>query len=94
MERSIHLAITLSFAVLTGACSSTATVVRRDPAGGQLTLQGPYVPAMEEARAQMFEHCQGRFRVDYGMHSRDVRYLCAASSRSELSAAERNARTQ
>lgn len=85
MKRPIYLVITLSFAALAGACSSTATVVRRDPAGGQLTLQGPYVPAMEEARAQMFEHCQGRFSVDYGRHSRDVRYVCAASSGSELS---------
>jgi hypothetical protein len=53
---------TAAFVMLTlSACSSSANLVRKDPRGGRVELEGAYVPAMSDARMLMVEHCGGRF---------------------------------
>jgi hypothetical protein len=54
--------LTLVFAISTlSACSSSASLVRKDALGGRVQLAGAYVPAMGDARMLMVEHCHGRY---------------------------------
>jgi hypothetical protein len=64
----------LILTLVLGACSSGASFVRTDPFGGLVHLSGPYVPAMEEARELMAEHCHGRFVTHE--EDRDVLFHC------------------
>ena len=57
----IAAALTLS---TLSACSSSASLVRKDAGGGRVAIAGAYMPAMGEARALMFEHCHGRFHAE------------------------------
>ena len=43
------------------ACSSSASLIRRDQIGGRVQLHGAYMPAMADARMLMVERCRGRF---------------------------------
>lgn len=59
------------------ACSSSASIVRKDAIGGRVQLDGAYMPAMSDARMLMVEHCNGRFdAVELGdaveFHCREV----------------------
>jgi hypothetical protein len=81
--RAASLATTLIFVALSSACSSAA-LVQRGSDGGRFVLRGSYMPAMAQARAQMLEHCNGRFLVHEGRDSRDGSYLCADRAPSEL----------
>ena len=56
------------------ACSGTANLVRKDALGGRVQLNGPYMPAMADARTLMVEHCGGRF--DYLEHGEAVEFQC------------------
>jgi hypothetical protein len=56
------------------ACSSGASLVRKDAVGGRVQLQGAYMPAMGDARMLMVEHCQGRF--EYEEHGDAVEFRC------------------
>lgn len=47
---------------LLGACGG-AQLVRGDPHGGEVALDGAYTSAVPEARAVMAAHCQGRYVV-------------------------------
>lgn len=42
-------------------CAGSAQLARKDSTGGTVALEGPYMPAMGEARMLMVEHCGGRF---------------------------------
>ncbi len=55
--------ITLVATLFSGACSSNAMLVRKDPNGGRVALQGAYMPAMAQARTLMAERCRGRFEA-------------------------------
>jgi hypothetical protein len=56
--------ITLGLLILISAgCSSSAQLVRQDGRGGVVALQGAYMPAMQDARMLMVEHCGGRFEM-------------------------------
>jgi hypothetical protein len=69
------------------ACSSGATLVRKDLAGGRVALAGAYMPAMADARLLMVDHCAGRFAAtELG---RDVEFRCAPSADRQLARAER-----
>lgn len=62
----------LAMAPLLGACGS-ARLVRGDPHGGEVALDGAYTSAVPEARAVMAAHCRGRFVVvDHGAKSPTV----------------------
>lgn len=50
---------------LLGGCANMQ-VVRKDARGGEIAVWGPTVPAAEQARHAMVEHCQGRFSVSLG----------------------------
>ena len=53
---------TAAFVMLTlSACSSSASLVRKDTLGGRVQLAGAYMPAMADARMLMVEHCNGRY---------------------------------
>ncbi|MFI5309037.1 MAG: hypothetical protein ACHQ53_16905 [Polyangiales bacterium] len=55
---------TAAFVMLTlSACSSSASIVRKDGLGGRVQLSGAYVPAMEDARMLMVERCNGRYEA-------------------------------
>ena len=71
MKTSIVLAL-VAFAL--GACSSGARLVRKDTLGGQMRLEGAYMPAMSEARMVMLEHCGGRF--EYRELGDEVAFRC------------------
>jgi hypothetical protein len=45
------------------ACSSSASLVRKDAIGGRVQLTGAYMPAMGDARMLMTEHCNGRYEA-------------------------------
>ena len=83
MKRPFCFLFLLS-SLLCTACSSSAALVRHDAHGGQLALRGPYVPAMEHARAAMLEHCNGRFSVQESPDSRSLTYRCATASEGEM----------
>jgi hypothetical protein len=54
--------ITTALAMLTlCACSSGASLVRKDAISGRIRLDGAYMPAMADARLLMVEHCNGRY---------------------------------
>jgi hypothetical protein len=56
------------------ACSSSASLVRKDTVCGRVQLAGAYMPAMADARMLMVEHCNGRFEhVELG---RAVEFHC------------------
>ena len=57
-------AITAIVLLNLAGCSATATLARKDPQGGRVDLQGPYMPAMSEARLLMVEYCGGRFHME------------------------------
>jgi hypothetical protein len=82
---------TLLFVMLTlAACSSSATLVRKDPTGGRVDLRGPYMPAMADARLLMVDHCHGRYdAVELGD---SVDFRCrkspAAATQGAVAAAE------
>lgn len=64
-----------------GGCSVGAHVVRQDARGGELVTWGPIVPASEEAREQMVNHCAGRYTVTLEARAaeddtRRVSYAC------------------
>ena len=53
---------TAAFVMLTlSACSSSASLVRKDTVGGRVQLAGAYMQAMADARMLMVEHCNGRY---------------------------------
>ena len=54
--------VVATLALALGACG-TATLVKKDPYGGRIELQGGFMPSMGEARMLMVEHCQGRSTV-------------------------------
>jgi hypothetical protein len=69
---------TFAFVMLTlSACSSSATLARRDTLGGRVALQGAYMPAMADARMVMVEHCQGRY--EYIELGHTVEFRCKVS---------------
>lgn len=71
------------------ACSS-ASLVRKDPGGGRVLLDGPYMGALAEARVLMAEHCRGRsdaIEVGDGLEFR-----CRETAASELAALDAGAR--
>jgi hypothetical protein len=55
------------------ACSSSASLVRKDALGGRVQLQGAYMPAMGDARMLMVEHCHGRFEYEELGHAVEFR---------------------
>lgn len=57
--------IILSLTAL-GGCSASMQVVRQDRTGGEIAVWGPTVPAAQEARHAIVEHCEGRFSVGTG----------------------------
>ncbi len=59
------------------ACSSSATLMRTDARGGNVQLQGAYVPAMSDARMLMVEHCQGRFTAIE--HADQIEFQCTGN---------------
>lgn len=80
MKPSFLIAIVLSFEI--SACSSAATVVRKEPTHGLITLQGPYMPAMANARSLMLAHCHGRFATtEQGDH---VAFECKQRESSDI----------
>jgi hypothetical protein len=60
--------LTAALVMLTlSACSSSASLARRDTMGGRVQLAGAYMPAMADARMLMVDACHGRFEyVDVG----------------------------
>ncbi len=54
-----------------GGCSAGAQLVRQDREGGAVAVWGPVVPATQQARHVMVEHCAGRYTVhdadDFGL---------------------------
>lgn len=46
-----------------GGCSAGAQLVRKDQQGGTIAVWGAVVPATQQARHVMVEHCGGRFAV-------------------------------
>ena len=73
MKTSLVLAL---FSIALGACSSGASLVRKDALGGRVRLEGAYMPAMSEARMVMLEHCRGRF--GYRELNGEVVFRCQA----------------
>jgi len=74
------LFVLLTLALGTVGCSSSAQLVRGTTVGGQIALHGAYMPAMEDARMVMVEHCHGRFEaVEQGDH---VEFRCAGAAAS------------
>jgi hypothetical protein len=68
---------TAAFVMLTlCACSSSASLVRKDPIGGRVQLAGAYMPAMADARMLMTEHCNGRYEAVEVGHA--VEFRCKA----------------
>jgi uncharacterized lipoprotein len=45
------------------ACSSSASLVRKDTIGGRVQLEGAYMPAMADAQLLMVDHCHGRYEA-------------------------------
>ena len=66
----------ISIAILAGGCSAGATVVKRDARGGQLALHGPAVPAAQQARRVMLDHCAGRYLAEE--HGSQLSYTCVS----------------
>jgi hypothetical protein len=67
--------LTTLFVTLTlVGCSGSAQLLRKDTVGGSVALQGPFMPAMREARGLMAEHCHGRFEAVE--HGRSVEFRC------------------
>lgn len=60
---SRHAVMLLFCVLVTGGCSAGAQLVRKDPHGGTIAVWGAVVPATQEARHVMVEHCGGRFAV-------------------------------
>jgi hypothetical protein len=60
---SNYLAIALLVMLPLSACSSSAYLVRKQPFGGRVQLDGAYMPAMSAARMLMVEHCNGRYQA-------------------------------
>jgi hypothetical protein len=58
-----HLTATALVMLTLSACSSSASLVRKDAIGGRVRLVGAYMPAMSDARMLMVEHCNGRFEM-------------------------------
>lgn len=57
--------VILSLALCASAgCSARASLVRSDAHGGTVALEGPFMPAMSEARLLMVDHCGGRIEVE------------------------------
>ena len=76
---------TLMVAAMTAAslmgCSAGAQMVRHDARGGEFVAWGPTVPAAQDARAQMLNHCGGRYAITGEALSTDgdtrrVTYAC------------------
>jgi len=66
---------TAAFVMLTlSACSSSASLARRDTMGGRVQLDGAYMPAMADARMLMVERCHGRF--EYVETERALEFRC------------------
>ena len=67
--------VTAALIVLSlSACSGSAHLVRKDATGGHIALQGPYMPAMGDARMLMAENCQGRYEAVE--HGNSVEFNC------------------
>lgn len=93
----LKTSLTAAFVMLTlSACSSSASLVRKDTIGGQVQLQGAYMPAMSDARMLMVEHCGGRF--EYLELGEKVEFRCkshgAQQPASNTEVAMRDARAQ
>jgi hypothetical protein len=56
------------------ACSSSASLARRDTMGGRVQIAGAYMPAMADARMLMVDACRGRF--DYVEVGSAVEFRC------------------
>lgn len=76
---------TAAFVMLTlSACSSSASIVRKDSLGGRVQLAGAYMPAMADARMLMVEHCNGRYQaVELGS---TVEFRCKANGGTQTTA--------
>ena len=57
----------------------TASMVRPDTHGGRIELDGPYMPAMSDARVLMAEHCGGRFAAEESADGRFVDFTCRSN---------------
>ena len=53
--------VTVALTLAAMGCGSSAQLVRKDDRGGRVVLQGPFMPAMRDARTVMAARCQGRF---------------------------------
>jgi hypothetical protein len=64
MNRRVLVSFLPVIAVLGSGCTlGHASMVRRDLSGGVLALHGHRSEAMDDARKQMAEHCQGAYTV-------------------------------
>lgn len=69
--------VTLMATLMATGCAGSAQLVQTDSAGGTVALQGPYMPAMGEARMLMVEHC--RSRIDALERGDRVSFRCRAA---------------
>jgi len=64
MHRALIIAIIFAAPTLIGChYSGTAHIVRAEPRGGEVALEGPYMESVASARFLMAEYCQGRFTI-------------------------------
>lgn len=56
------LALSLILSPLAIGCGSAA-LVRANPSGGRVALEGSYMDSVADARLLMSQHCQGRFAI-------------------------------
>jgi hypothetical protein len=76
MNASIKtLLVTVLSSLCAAGCGGSAQLVRADALGGHVALEGPFMPAMSDARLLMAEHCQGRFEAVERQSGADFRCL-------------------
>lgn len=73
-------AILVVLAVISTGCGA-ASMVRTDPHGGRIALDGAYMAAMGDARVLMAEHCHGRFEAVEDRTHDEVRFVCLTRPR-------------
>jgi hypothetical protein len=79
--------LTAALVMLTlSACSSSASLARRDTMGGRVQLAGAYMPAMADARLLMVDACQGRYEfmevggaVEFRCNNRSVTHAAGGT---------------
>jgi hypothetical protein len=60
MKLGLVLCVAMPWAI---GCASGARMVRADARGGELETWGAVVPATEQLREMLADHCQGRFTL-------------------------------